>query len=249
MKPLSRCLLCCLLWPVLWSWAQERETGLWVNYSLKIPISDRLTYGGDAGYRHFLTGTDWKQVLIRPTLTYSFNETFALAGAVSFFNTDQEDAPNLDEYRIHQDFNVRWPDFGLIRLFFRTRLEQRFFFYDRLPDDFDLRSRFLGGAQTRDLTFLGEKQPIYFKAIFEGFVTLNADKASEFLIDDTRAHLAFGHRLSRAWRYEVHLIWQRSRLGTDGGLRVSQNIFRLRLFHTLFQSKQDTPEVVDPEIE
>ena len=129
------------------------------------------------GYRRIIKQSRARQYLIRPTLTYSFNEIFAVAGAVAWFRTYSDNAPNLNEFRIQQDFNVRWPDLGFARLFFRARLEQRFFFYKNLPDDFDLRARFLGGAQTKDLTFLGERRPIYFKSLFEGFWTVTAEKA------------------------------------------------------------------------
>lgn len=229
--------------------AQEVDTKLWVNYALRVPLSEKLSYGGDTGYRALLSEGVWRQFVVRPTLTYGINNTFAAAGAVAWFSTFGENTTNLNEFRIHQDFNVRWPDFGFMRLFFRTRLEQRFFFYKTLPDDFDLRGRLLGGAQTKDLTFLGEARPVYFKAMFEGFVTLTRDKASEVLINSTRTHLAFGHRLSGAWRYEVHYIWQRSKLFSTGDFRLSQNVIRLRVFHTLFTKKAEIPEVVDPEIE
>ena len=229
--------------------AQEADTKLWVNYALRVPLSEKLSYGGDAGYRQLLSEGVWRQFVVRPTLTYGINTTFAVAGAVAWFQTNGEDTANLNEFRIHQDFSVRWPDFGFVRLFFRTRLEQRFFFYKTLPDDFDLRGRLLGGAQTKDLTFLGERRPVYFKALFEGFLTLTRDKSSEFLINNTRFNLAFGHRLSRAWRYEVHYIWQRSKLTATEDFRLTQNVIRLRVFHTLFVHKEEVPEMVDPEIE
>ncbi|MFZ9030988.1 MAG: DUF2490 domain-containing protein [Robiginitalea sp.] len=241
--------LCSFFLLVVSAGAQESDTEIWVNYSLKVPTTEKVSYGGDMGYRRIIKQGSARQYLIRPTLTYSFNEIFAVAGAVAWFRTYSDNTPNLNELRIQQDFNVRWPDLGFARLFFRARLEQRFFFYKNLPDDFDLRARFLGGAQTKDLTFLGERRPIYFKSLFEGFWTVTAEKASEFLINNTRFHLAFGHRLSKAWRYEIHYIHQSSRFITTEGSKVRQDIFRLRVFHTLFENKSIRSEMVDPEIE
>jgi hypothetical protein len=144
---------------------------------------------------------------------------------------------------------MNWPDFGFARLSFRLRLEERFFTYENLPDDFNLRVRLLAQARTQDLTFLGERRPIYFKWIFEALETVKEESSAEFFINNTRMHLAFGHRLSRSWRYELHYIRQQSRVISTGSFTLSQNIFRLRVFHTLFEKESDMPEMVDPEIE
>ena len=79
-------------------------------------------------------------------------------------------------------------------------MEERFFTYEKLPDDFSLRVRLLAQARTQDLTFLGERRPIYFKLIFEALETVNEESAPDFFINNPRTHLAFGPRRSRAWR-------------------------------------------------
>lgn len=242
-------LLCCLLVMGFFLKAQEAESRLWANFALNVPTSEKFSYGGDIGFRHLLEEGDWKQFLIRPSVTYRINSIFSLGGAVAYFKTYSGNSANLNEFRIHQEVYMKWPDFGFARLSFRLRLEERFFHYESLPDDFSFRIRFLGQARTRDLTFLGEKRPIYFKLMFEGFKSLNDPGDPEFFINNTRAHLAFGHRLSRAWRYEFHYIRQHSRLVSTGDFTLSQNIFRLRLFYTLFEKDSKLPEREDPEIE
>ena len=227
----------------------EIDRQVWMNYSMTVPVSEHFSFGGDAGYRWDISGFNWNQILIRPTANYRFNSTFRVAGALALFQTFNRNSNNLSEFRIHQDFNVNWPDFGVVRFFFRFRAEQRFFYYQNLPNAFNIRLRLLGGAQTRDLTFLGDKRPIYFKILFEGFVTLNRDRATEIFINNTRTHFAFGHRLSRAWRYEVHYIRQGSRLLSSDGFKISQDVFRLRVFHTLFEKESDLPELDEPDFE
>ena len=222
---------------------------IWMNYALTVPVSEKFSYGGDVGYRWDISGLDWNQLLIRPTANYRFNSTFRVAGALALFQTFNRSSNNLSEFRIHQDFNVNWPDFKVVRFFSRFRAEQRFFYYQNLPNSFNVRLRFLGGAQSKDLTFLGPRRPIYFKFLFEGFVTLNRKKDTELFINNTRTHFAFGHKLSRAWRYEVHYIRQGSRILSSDGFKISQDVFRLRVFHTLFGKESDLPETVEPEIE
>ncbi|MDX1333209.1 MAG: hypothetical protein R3252_09285, partial [Robiginitalea sp.] len=46
--------------------AQEADSKLWMNFVLKVPTSEKFSYGGDVGFRHILSEGDWKQFLIRP---------------------------------------------------------------------------------------------------------------------------------------------------------------------------------------
>lgn len=242
-------ILCCFFLLGIGSKAQQADSRLWMNFALKVPTSEKFSYGGDIGFRHILSEGDWKQFLIRPSVTYRLNPIFALGGALAYFKTYSGSAANLNEFRIHQEANMNWPDFGFARLSFRLRIEERFFRYGSLPDAFNLRIRLLAQARTQDLTFLGDKRPIYFKFMFEGLETLNEVSGPEFFVNNTRMHLAFGHRLSPAWRYEFHYIRQQSRLVSTGSFTLDQNIFRLRVFYTLFEKDSPPPEMVDPEIE
>jgi hypothetical protein len=227
----------------------EIDRQIWSNYAVNVPVSEKFSYGGDVGYRWDISGLEWNQLLIRPTANYRFNKRFRAAGALALFQTFNRNSSNLSEFRIHQDLNVNLVDFNIVRLFSRFRAEQRFFYYQNLPNTFNIRLRWLAGAQTRDLTFLGENHPIYLKILFEGFVTLNNEKATEFFINNTRTHFAFGHRLSRAWRYELHYIRQGSRLISTEGFKISQDVFRLRVFHVLFEKESDLPDLDEPDIE
>ncbi len=213
--------------------SQEVDNQLWINYALTVPVTSNFSYGGDAGFRGFISNQDWNQILVRPTATYRFNQTIGIAGAVALFSTFNRDVENLYEFRIHQDFNIRWPDLTVLSLFYRLRIEERFFFYEDLPNDFNLRIRYLVGIESQDFTFLGSKRPIYFQAIWEGFKTVGEESAYQIFINSVRIHFAFGHRMSTKFRYELHYITQRSRQFSDTGLETSQNIFRIRLFHRI----------------
>ncbi len=213
--------------------AQDVDNQLWINYALTVPVSTNFSYGGDIGVRGLVSNQDWNQLLIRPTATYRFNQTVGVAGAVALFSTFNRDVKNLYEFRIHQDLNIRGPDLSVLSLFYRLRIEERFFFYENLPNDFNVRVRYLIGIESQDFTFLGSKRPIYFQAIWEGFKTLGDESAYQIFINSVRIHFAFGHRISNKFRYELHYITQRSRQFSDSGLETTQNIYRIRLFHRI----------------
>ena len=214
---------------------QEKETDfqLWLNYALTVPINDKLSYGGDTGFRGFISNRDWNQILIRPAITYRFNSIFSTGGAVAWFNTFNKETDNRNEFRIHQDFNTKWPDFGFIEFFYRLRIEQRWFFSNAFSNDFRVRLRYLIGAESADINLFGSQKPIYFQVIYEGFKTVGDESANDIFINQTRFHFALGHRISKRFRYELHYIRQRSRVSSDQDLQLAQNIFRIRTFYTL----------------
>ncbi len=217
--------------------SQDVDHQLWMNYALTVPVNKNFSFGGDAGFRGFFSNQNWNQILIRPTATYRFNPIFSVAGAVALFSTFNKEVDNIYEFRVHQDVNVSWPDITVLSLFYRLRIEQRFFFYENLPDNFNVRIRYLIGAESMDFTLLGSKRPIYFQAIWEGFAALGKESASEIFINQARINFVFGHRISGRFRYELHYIGQRSRQFADEGLKTTQNIYRLRLFHRLTGKK------------
>ena len=219
----------------------EIDNQLWINYALNIRASQKFSYGGDTGIRGLISNRDWNQILIRPTATYRFNYTFSAAGAIAWFGTFNRDVSNINEFRIHQDFNIKWPDFGFVEFFYRLRVEQRWFFYETLPNDFNIRIRYLIGAESKDFNFFGPKVPVYFQVIFEGFKTLNDESAIDVFINQTRLHFAYGQRISPRFRYEFHYIRQGSREFVDEGLQISQNIFRIRTFHTIPLKDKEVP--------
>jgi len=212
----------------------EVDNQFWINYALTVPINEKWTYGGDVGLRGLISNYDWNQFLIRPNVNYRINYTFSVSPAMAWFKTLNRNGSNVNEFRIHQDFNAKWPDLGIVEFFYRIRLEQRWFLYQdgSIPNDFNLRARLLIGMETADINLFGDNRPIYFQVIYEGFSTGN-ESALEVFVNQTRFHVALGHRLSSRFRYELHYIRQGSRLLREEGLGISQNIYRLRLFHRL----------------
>ena len=214
--------------------SHDVDNQLWFNYALTAPVTKNLSYGGDIGFRGFISNYEWNRVLVRPAITYRFNKVFAVAGAVAWFRTANRDSLNVNEFRIHQDFKLNWPDLGFLHLFYRIRIEERFFFYkEDLDNSFNVRLRGLIGIESQDFTWFGSKRPIYFQSIYEAFRTLSYESAYEVFVNQVRLHFAFGHRIAQGFRYELHYIAQRSRLFSDTGLETTQNIYRIRIYHRL----------------
>ncbi len=214
--------------------AQDLKNQYWLNYAFKVHLDDRWSWGGDAGFRSLVSNFDWYQALVRPAVNYQFKESAGVGAAVAWFGTfNQSDNP-INEFRLHQELNAKWPDLDVVHLFYRLRVEERFFFYQRdIPNEFRVRLRGLIGVRSRDLTWFGEKRPIYLESMLEGFKTIKDEEALEILINQARFHAAFGHRISKNFHYELHYIYQGSTLFTSDGPDTSQNIFRIRLLHDL----------------
>lgn len=216
------------------SYSQEIDHQFWMNYALTIPINKQLSWGGDIGIRGIGSNQKWNQIHIRPAITYRFKKPISISGAMAWFGTFNNSDYNITEFRIHQDFNAKWPDLSVVEFFYRIRIEERFFFYQRdIPNEFKVRLRGLIGVETQDFTWFGTKRPIYFQSIFEVFKTLDRTEANEVYINQKRLHFAFGHRISSSFRYELHYIAQGSRLFSEDGIRAGQNIYRIRVFHRL----------------
>jgi hypothetical protein len=220
--------------PPYGSIAQAIDHQFWMNYTLSIPINEQLSWGGDIGIRGLGTNQNWNQLLIRPTISYKFKKPMSIAGAMAWFGTFNKVDNNISEFRIHQDFNAKWPDLGVIEFFYRLRIEQRFFFYqNEIPNASRVRVRALIGIETQDLKWFGARRPIYFQSILEAFKTLNKSEALEVFINQSRLHIALGHRISNNFRYELHYIAQRAKLFNAEGNSVDHNIYRIRLIHRL----------------
>ena len=219
-------------------WAQETDSEfqLWINYSLNIPapVHKKWTLGGDAGIRGLLSNSDWTQILIRPTLKYKLNPIFSFAAGVATFMAWDPTISNTFEFRLFQDANMKWPNFGPVFMIHRVRFEQRFFFYQSsaLPNDSYIRPRYLVGLETTNFKLFGSKPEWYIQSLVEFFGALG-DASVETFVNNQRIHFALGNRISDLLRCELHYIWQRSWEIEEDGFQVSHNILRFRFYQTI----------------
>lgn len=218
----------------------QSDTQLWTNLAINTPLDDHVTIGGDIGWRGLTSNRNWNQFLFRPTATYRFRRFYKVSAGFAVFSTINQDDFNVNEFRLNQDFNITWPNLGWSKLYYRVRFEERWFYYQKLPNDFSMRGRLLMGIQSKDVVALSEKRPFYGSFSLEGFIPFESNSAQEVFINNFRTDLAIGHRILPSFRYELHYIAQLSKLFASSGSQEVQHIFRIRMFLSL-----DPPEVPD----
>lgn len=139
----------------------QSDTQLWTNLAINTPLDDHVTIGGDIGWRGLTSNRNWNQFLFRPTATYRFRRFYKVSAGFAVFSTINQDDFNVNEFRLNQDFNITWPNLGWSKLYYRVRFEERWFYYQKLPNDFSMRGRLLMGIQSKDVVALSEKRPLY----------------------------------------------------------------------------------------
>lgn len=218
---------------------ETKDRQLWSDYFMTYHKSSKLSFGGDLGIRGFISNYDWNQYYIRPAVTFRSKYALSFTGALAYFHTNNKSSPNINEFRAHEQIKFKWPDLGIIELFYRLRLEQRFFNYSyELQNEFNSRLRLLFGMESRDFTWLGPRSPIYFIGTIEGFKTLGEENSTETFINQFRFDLAFGQRVNDRFRYEIHYIAQQSKLFRKDGSEALQKILRVRFLHSVFGNEE-----------
>ena len=214
--------------------AQNSEVDFqtWTDVTLTYFFSQKLSLGGDAGLRGIVSSKDWNQFYIRPTINYTVSPRVKISGGIGSFNTFNKTLSNTYEIRFFQDAHISWPDIGWVDFYHRFRFEERFFFYEKLENNGNVRGRYLFRARTIDFKLLSKKKSNYLKGMWEVFVPIG-ESAAELFVNNQRFYAAIGHRSSDRLRFELFYIWQKSREFSDDGFRTSENIFRLRFFYTL----------------
>lgn len=226
----------CVIIPSAEAQNDEIEFQTWMDVTINNYLNKNWILTGDAGIRGLVSNADWSQFYIRPTIEYLISPSFNARGAVALFYTNSKDTSNTLEFRLHQEADLKWPDFSIISINHRLRFEERFFFYEKLDNDVSLRMRYLIGAETTNFKIIGKKRAFYLLAQVEWFFPLG-ESSSEVFVNNSRIYAGFGHRVSNKFSYEIYYIWQKSRLGTDEGLEVNENVARFRFFYTINPNK------------
>ncbi len=204
----------------------------WTDVTFAYFFKPKLSVGGDVGLRGIVSSKDWNLFYIRPTINYTVSPVIKISGGVGSFNTFNNTLGNAYEIRLFQDAHISWPDIGWVDFYHRIRFEERFFFYEKLENDSNIRGRYLFRARTIDFKLLGEKKSFYLKGMWEVFVPIGKS-ATELFVNNQRYYAAIGHRSSDRLRFELFYIWQQSRELSDDGFQTSEHIIRLRFFYTL----------------
>jgi hypothetical protein len=220
----------------------------WTDYNYTAPLTKKFSLAGDVGLRGFISNNDWNQIYIRPGVRHNFNKYFGLAGSIAGFLVFNRDDYNLYELRFTADANVRWPDFKVLNVSWRVRMENRTFFFQGTDSiqqaiNNNWRFRILASLNSKHFHVFSQLRAIYFQVQYEAFNTFGFDSEYEVFINQTRLHVIFGHRISSAFGYDLQYIWQSSRLTLEDELQTTQNLFRIRFYHRIQKKKKEIPKV------
>jgi len=178
----------------------EVDYQTWTDVTLTYFFSQKLSLGGDAGLRGIISSKDWNLFYIRPTINYTVSPRFRFSGGIGSFNTFNNTLSNTYEIRPFQDAHISWPNIGWLDFYHRFRFEQRFFFYQNLENDFNIRGRYLFRVRTIDFKLFSKKKSFYLKGMWEVFVPIGKS-ATELFVNNQRFYAAIGHRSSDRLRF------------------------------------------------
>lgn len=212
--------------------AQVHENSGWAAWFNSYRVSDKLGIHFDGQLRSSDDLESVKNILIRPGITWFFDESKNVTAGYALIRTHQKlegvADPNLTEHRIWQQF-IYNQKVSRASLTHRFRLEQRFI--GQLSDDvFSQRLRYFLRAQ---LPLKNTEGAAFSSGAFlalqnEVFLHLqNKDKLNGHAFDQNRAYLAVGYRFNPAIDLEVGYLNQASK-GRDRS--VINNFVQLAIY-------------------
>lgn len=214
----------------------------WIDFTTVHNYNSRWAYTGDYGLRGVVSGEQWSTFLVRPTFKYKITPILDVRAGVALFYTRDKLLDNVLELRFHQEVNVKWPEVVGMVFKHRVRLEERFFFYEDIDNEFSARARYRLYFETPDLKIFKNCGPFFGMTSIELFLPFG-ESATERFINSNRIEIGLGHRTSRKFRWELHYIWQNSKSYEDDAFKTTENIFRARFFLISFKSdKKPDPQ-------
>jgi hypothetical protein len=198
---------------------------IWLDFYPHFFINEKLEYYGDAGYRANIVDFSWHRVYVRPSVKYHLNKTFeAHAGLGVFYIFDRYDINRL-EVTPWQGVQANWPKLERIGIQHLIKLEERFSFYTSIWNlEFNLRVRYKLSGKID----ISKKNKFYIPVYGEIFIPIN-DEINEIFRNRGRAGMGIGYYVSKDWQLEFIMNWQRSRIGPDDELSVSDYAYQLKI--------------------
>jgi hypothetical protein len=219
------------------SYAQEEDevtNQLWFDYFFYYLPKEALQVTGDIGYRNQLSSNDWNQFIVRGSALYSYQSWLGLYGGLGFFFTAQKEITNTLEIRPWIGAKLIYSvDFiGHIRFTNFTRIEGRYVVNTQESgSEFDPRLRNRTDMRIPITNYLLVDNTLYARAEIE-FFTSNIN-IQEFSSDRIRFGAGLGYKFSYDWRVELHYYVHKTKDTVHGGLKKTENIWRLSVRHYL----------------
>ena len=218
--------LCLIVFPFV-TFAQMKEQSGWLASFNSLKLSEKWGLHFDVQLRSADDLDYVRNLLVRPGVTYFFNEqqnlTAGYALIHTFANPDVSGSSTLSEHRIWEQYILSYKIKSL-PVTHRFRLEQRFI--ERPANDvFSQRIRYF----VRTVIPFGPKQDSFTKGPFAGlqnelFLNLqNKDELNGKVFDQNRAYASIGYRLNKKVDVEAGYLNQYVEgTGTDVMNHVAQ---------------------------
>jgi len=213
----------------------EVDFQTWIDLTTVHNYNSKWAYTGDYGMRGVVSGEQWSTFVVRPTFRYRITPILDVRAGVALFYSRDKLLENVLELRFHQEVDVKWPEIVGMVFKHRFRLEERFFFYQELDNEFSSRARYRLYFETPDFKIFKNCGPFFGMTSIEFFMPVG-ESATERFVNTNRIEIGLGHRTSRKFRWELHYIWQNSKAYEDDSFKTSENIFRARFFLISFKS-------------
>lgn len=224
------------------SYAQSEEDAgdpifqTWADIALTHFFNKKWRFSPDQGVRTLFVRRNFTTLYSRPTFIYRVNQPIDLRAGLAIFYTFENARSNLTEFRLHQEFNGKWPRIAGFVVNHMIRFEQRFFFRNGEDNSESYRVRYRPSLETPDFKLFKMQRPFYILANIDLFFPL-ADNTERLFSNNIRLLAGLGNRHSDSFRYEIHYFYQVSRENVEGSVSTSEHIVRLRFFLNLNERK------------
>lgn len=203
------------------TFGQNSEYGNWLQYFGNQKINKNFNWHNEVQYRSYNALGDTNQWLLRTGIGYNFTENNNnLLIGYAYINSkkyipDTNDKFDINENRIFQQFITK-QNFDRVFIQHRYRIEERF-----LPDDFQLRFRYLLGINLPLNKKTMTQNAIYLSAYDEIFIN-----AQDPLFDRNRLYGALGYVINKNIKIEAGFMNQTSE-------NSNSNQFQIAIFNSI----------------
>ena len=247
MNPFSKKIFLILLCIICMShiFSQDEDETLitnqvWLDYHMYFKFKPRWEYYGDIGYRVIPKNWAWHTFLIRPSVRYIAPKLWEASGGIGLFQTFIKDEQNSFEVRPWQGVKIKWPSFNMVNISHYVRLEERIFFPEGDPMEFNFRARYLFGARIIAYRLENENQ-IFIPAYVEFFWNFGP-KITEVVSNRTRLSVGVGYKTWKGWTFEFCFVGQYGRSGTDEQFKTAERLYQFKVSrHLAKRQYKDVP--------
>lgn len=204
------------------------DNQLWFDFIPHFEISERLEYFGGVSYRTTVNDEDFRRLMVRPSIRYSWTYELDLIAGVGLFGTWEIGDYKTFELRPYQGIRLNWPKI------WRMNLKQRGLIEERLQwnnlDEFSPTVRFRYRIKTK---FPINKPNVDYKTAYlplsyELFANGGRNEV-ELFQNRSRIMTGIGYVFNEKWIAELEVTFQRSRSNSADQLTLSDRIFRFKL--------------------